>query len=103
MKLYKTSATAASSLAKRPYSGNAHGMVTGIGLVNLMHSSGEVGDFPPLDYRVYALDQDGQPKNDHFLVLYDQVVVEGKLLARNILFDSWYAGSIHLKRIHRAG
>ena len=25
------------------------------------------------------------------------------MLARNILFDSWYAGSTNLKRIHRAG
>ena len=90
-------------VAKRPYSSNAHGMVTGIGLVNLVHSSGEAGDFLPMDYRVYASDQDGQPKNDHFLALYDQVVAKGKLLARTILFDFWYAGSTNLKRIHRAG
>ena len=32
MTVYKTSATTASLVAKRPYSGNAHGMVTGIGL-----------------------------------------------------------------------
>ncbi|MBU6122055.1 hypothetical protein [Hymenobacter siberiensis] len=42
------------ALTKRLYSGNAHGMVTGIGLVNLGHSSGEAGDFLPLDYRTYA-------------------------------------------------
>ena len=29
-------------------------------------------------------------------------MVECKLLYNNILFDSWYAGSINLKRIHRA-
>ncbi len=46
------------ALAKRQYSGNAHGMVTGFGLVNLGHSSGEAGDFLPLDYRIYAPDQD---------------------------------------------
>ena len=34
-------------VAKRPYSGNVHGMVTGIGLVNLVHSSGQPGDFCP--------------------------------------------------------
>ena len=90
-------------VAKRQYSGNAHGMVTGIGLVNLVHSSGEAGDFLPLDYRVYAPDDDGQTKNDHFLAMFDQVVAEAKLLARTILFDSWYAGSTNLKRIHRAG
>ena len=45
-------------VAKRPCSGNAHGMVTGIGLVNLMHSNGKAGDFLPLDYRVHAPDHD---------------------------------------------
>ena len=35
--------------------------------------------------------------------MFDQVVAKGKLLARTILFDSWCAGSTHLKRIHRAG
>ena len=89
-------------VAKRPYSGNAHGMVTGIGLVNLVHSSGEADDFLPLDYRVYAPDHDGQTKNEHFLAMFNQVVSDGKLLARNILFDFWYAGSTNLKRIHRA-
>ena len=71
-------------VAKRPYSGNAHGMVTGIGLVNLVHSSGQAGDFLPLDYRVYAPDGGQFTKNDHFLAMFDQVVAEGKGLARTI-------------------
>ena len=91
------------ALTKRQYSGNVHGMVRGIGLVNLVHSSGEAGDFLPLDYRIYAPDEDGKTKNDHFLDLFDRVVAAGKILARTILFDSWYAGSPNLKRIHRAG
>lgn len=33
-------------------------MVTGIGLVNLLHSNGQAGDLLPLDYRVYAPDDD---------------------------------------------
>ena len=90
-------------VAKRQYPGNAHGMVTGIGLVNLVHSSEEAGDFLPRDYRVYAPNHDGQTKNDHFLALFDQALSKGKLLFSNILFDSWYAGSTNLKRIHRAG
>ena len=90
-------------VAKRPYPDNAPGMVTGIRLVNLVQGSGEAGGFLPLDYRAYAPDQDGQSKNDHFLAMFDQVVAEGKLLARTIIVDSWYAGSTHLKRIHRAG
>ncbi len=90
-------------VAKRQYSGAVQGMVTGIGLVNLVHSSGQAGDFLPLDYRVCAPDHDQLTKNDHFLAMFDQVVAEGKLLARTIVFDAWYAGSTNLKRIHRAG
>lgn len=90
-------------LAKRQYSGNVHDLVTGIGLVNLVHSSGEAGDFMPLDFRIYAPDLDGKTKNDHFLDMFRQVVEADKLLARTILFDNWYAGSANLKAIHRAG
>ena len=78
-------------------------MVTGIGLVNLVHSSGEAGEFLPLDYRIYAPDADQLTKNDHFLAMFDRVVAEDNLLARTILFDFWYAGSTNLQRIHRAG
>ena len=54
-------------VAKRQYSGAAQGVVTGICLVNLVHSSGQAGDFLPLDYRLYAPDDDQRTKNDHFL------------------------------------
>jgi hypothetical protein len=89
-------------VAQRQYSGNAHGLVTGIGLVNLVHSSGEAGDFLPLDFRVYAPAQDGLTKNDHFQAMFKQVVGEATLQARTLLFDSWYASSENLKVIHRA-
>lgn len=89
-------------LAKRQYSGNTHGPVTGIGLVNLVHSSGQSGDFLPLDFRVYAPQEDGLTKNEHFQAMFAQVVAEKQLLARTIVFDSWYAASENLKLIHRA-
>jgi len=90
-------------VAKRQYSGAAHGLVTGICLVNLVHSSGQAGDFLPLDYRIYAPEQDGLTKNEHFQALFAQLLAEGKLQARPLLFDAWYSGSENLKRIHRAG
>ena len=90
-------------VAKRQYSGAVHGPVTGIGLVNLVHSSGESGDFLPLDFREYAPDADGLTKNEHFQAMFAQVVAEDQLLARTVLFDSWYAASANLKQIHRAG
>lgn len=90
-------------LTKRQYSGNVPGMVRGIGLVNLVHSSGQAGDFLPLDYRIYAPDQDQKTKNDHLADMFDQVVKEAKILARTRLFDSWYVGSTNLNKSHRAG
>lgn len=38
-------------LVKRQYSGNEHGIVSGIGVVNLLHSAGADADFYPIDYR----------------------------------------------------
>ncbi|AWM35263.1 transposase [Hymenobacter nivis] len=90
-------------VAQRQYSGNVHGLVTGIGLVNLFHSSGESGDFLSLDFRIYAPAQDGLTKNDHFQAMFKQVVEEGKIQARTLLFDSWYANSENLKVIEQAG
>ncbi|HEX8429571.1 MAG TPA: transposase [Hymenobacter sp.] len=90
-------------LTKRQYSGNEHGLVTGICLVNLVHSSGQPGDFMPLDYRIYAPEQDSPTKNEPFQQLFAHVVAEGKIQARTLLFDAWYSGSDNLKLIHRAG
>ena len=39
-------------LVKRQYSGNEHGLVKGIGVMNLVHSSGKNGDFYPINYRI---------------------------------------------------
>lgn len=84
-------------VAKRQYSGATHGMVTGIGLVSLVHSSGAAGDFMPLDFRLYAPQQDGLTRNDQFQAMFKQVVKEGTMQALTLLFDSWYASSEHLK------
>ena len=90
-------------VAKRQYSGAAHGLVAGICLVNLVHSSGAPGNFLPLDYRIYAPEQDGLTKNEHFRAMFVHIVAEGKIQARTRLFDAWYSGSDNLKLIHRTG
>ncbi len=41
-------------LVKKQYSGNEHGLVKGIGLVNFVHSTGNDGDFWPIDYCIYS-------------------------------------------------
>jgi len=88
---------------KLQYSGNVHGLVKGIGLVNLVHTNGCLGDFYPVNYRVYNPDADGKTKNDHFQEMFKQAVSSQQIRGRNIAFDSWYASVDNLKMIHRSG
>jgi hypothetical protein len=88
-------------LVKRQYSGAEHGLVRGIGIVNLVHSSGPDGDFWPIDYRIYAPDADGKTKNDHFREMLLRAVADKLIQAKTVLFDSWYAAAENLKLIHR--
>ena len=90
-------------LVRTQYSGAEHGLVRGIGLVNLVHSAGAAGEFYPIDYRIFAPDVDGKTKNEHFREMLLRAVAEKQLKARTLLFDSWYAGADNLKLIHRLG
>lgn len=90
-------------LVRLQYSGAEHGLVRGIGVVNLVHSSGAAGDFYPIDYRLYAPETDGKTKNEHFREMLQQAVGEKRIQARTVLLDSWYAGADNLKLIHRLG
>ena len=90
-------------LVKLQYSGAEHGLVRGIGIVNLVHSAGNQKDFYPIDYRIYAPDQDGKTKNEHFSEMVINAVFAKKIQAQRILFDSWYASVENLKLVHRLG
>lgn len=90
-------------LVKCQYSGNEHGTVRGIGLVNLVHSTGNDGDFWPIDYRIYHPETDGKTKNDHFQEMFTRLITHKNIKARTILFDSWYGSVDNLKLIHHSG
>ena len=86
-------------LVKRQYSGNEHGLVRGIGVVNLVHSAGT--DYYPIDYCIYSPESDGKNKNVHFRQMLMAAIADKRLQAQTILFDSWYGGVDNLKFIHR--
>ncbi len=86
-------------LVKHQYSGAAHGLVRGIGIVNLVHSDGK--DYYPIDYRIYAPDQDGKTKNDHFQDMLIAAKHDKHIQSKTVLMDSWYASLPNLKLIHR--
>lgn len=90
-------------LVRRQYSGAEHGLVRGIGVVNLVHSSGKPGEFYPIDYRIYDPDSDGKTKNEHFREMLLHAVADKLIKAGTVLFDSWYAGADNLKLIQRLG
>lgn len=90
-------------LVKKQYSGNEHGTVRGIGLVNLVHTAGSQETHWPIDYRIFHPDTDGKTKNDHFQDMFKRLITHKHLKARRILFDSWYASVDNLKLIHRSG
>jgi hypothetical protein len=78
-------------------------LVYGIGMVNLVQSAGNEKDFYPMDYRIYAPDQDGKTQNDHFSEMVTHAVFAKKIKAKRILLDSWYAYAENLKLVHRLG
>ncbi len=87
-------------LTKRQYSGAEHGLVRGIGVVNLLHSDGR--EYYPIDFRLYAREVDGKTKNDHFREMFLAAITTKNLKAKTVLFDSWYASVENLKLVHRA-
>lgn len=89
-------------LVKRQYSGNEHGLVKGIGLVNLVHTNGMMGEFYPINYRIYNPDSDGKTKNEHFQEMFKEANINQQIKARKIAFDSWYASAENLKMIDRS-
>src|SRR6266498_2234422 len=88
-------------LVKKQYSGDEHGLVRGIGVVNLVHSDGT--DYFPVDYRIFAPLSDGKTKNDHFRDMLIGADSDKRLQANRVLFDSWYASVDNLKLVVRLG
>ena len=84
-------------LVKKQYSGATHGLVRGLGVVNLVHTDGQ--DFYPIDYRIYAPEADSKTKNDHFREMLLNAKSDKRIQARTLLFDSWYASVDNLKLI----
>jgi hypothetical protein len=54
-------------LASAQYSGQKHGITTGIGVVTLVYINPELEKYWILDYRIYDKDTDGKKKTDHAL------------------------------------
>jgi hypothetical protein len=78
-------------LVRKQYSGNAHGVVRGIGVVNCVYVNSKTHQFWVIDYRIYAPESDGKTKLDHVEDILKNVIFQKQLTFKRVLMDSWYA------------
>ncbi len=58
-------------VASAQYSGQKHGITTGIGVVTLVYINPELDKYWILDYRIYDKDNDGKKKTEHALEMIE--------------------------------
>jgi hypothetical protein len=78
-------------LVRRQYSGNAHGIIKGVGVVTCVYINPALDQFWIIDYRIYDPDGDGKSKLDHVADMLNHCVYSKQLLFQEVLMDSWYA------------
>ena len=78
-------------LVRRQYSGNAHQVIKGIGVVTCVYVNPETDQFWLIDYRLYDPDGDGKSKLDHVQDMLTNVVYHKQLPFQAVLMDTWYA------------
>ncbi len=89
-------------MVRSQYSGNAHDVIKGIGVVTCVYYQPDTDEFYALDYRVFDPERDGLSKVDHVWDMLDG------LTSRNVpygyvLMDSWYATTELMLRIDELG
>jgi hypothetical protein len=78
-------------LVRRQYSGNAHDIIKGIGVVTCVYVNAQTNQFWIIDYRIYDPDGDGKSKLDHLQEMLSNAIEDKKLAFGTVLMDTWYA------------
>lgn len=78
-------------LVRRQYSGNAHGVIKGIGVVTCVYVHPELDQFWLIDYRIYDPAGDGKSKLDHVRDMLNHTLYQKQLPFQAVLMDTWYA------------
>ena len=89
-------------LVNYQYSGNAHDVIAGIGLINLLWHGCDSQTSVPVDYRIYDKDTDGKTKNNHFCDMLSVVKKRG-FKPTAVVMDAWYSSLKNLKAIRDHG
>lgn len=91
-------------LVRRQYSGNAHGIIKGIGVVTCVYINPERDQFWIIDYRIFDPQHDGKTKLDHVRQMLDNALHDKQLPFRGVLMDTWYAERklmLHIEHLHK--
>ncbi len=78
-------------LVRPQYSGNAGGVIKGIGVVTCVYVNPHTDQFWRLDFRLYDPQGDGKSKLDHVREMLTNVVYQKQLAFYAVLMDTWYA------------
>src|SRR5690606_28775847 len=84
---------------RRQWSGNAHGVIRGIGVVNCVYVNPETDQFWVIDYRIYDPEADGKSKLDHVCEMLTNVHHQKQLPFYAVLMDTWYAARPVMRHI----
>lgn len=90
-------------LVRRQYSGNAHGLIKGIGVVTCVYVNPDLDQFWIIDYRIYDPAGDGKTKLDHVHDMLANCVYQKQLQFRTVLMDTWYATKEAMLYIEQLG
>lgn len=91
-------------LVRRQWSGNAKGVIKGIGVVTCIYINPEIDQFWLIDYRLYDPQGDGKSKLVHVQEMLTSMVYSKQLPFRTVLMDSWYATKnmmLHIETLHK--
>jgi hypothetical protein len=90
-------------LVRKQYSGNAHGVIKGIGVVTCVYVNPQLDQFWIIDYRNYDPDGDGKTKLDHMQDMLLNCVYQKNLDIWAVLMDTWYATKEMMLQIEKMG
>ena len=73
------------------YSGNAKGVIKGIGVVSCVYVNPEENKLWVVDYRIFNPDKDGLTKIEHVKEMLHNAYHSKKVAFSTVLMDGWYA------------
>ena len=85
-------------LVNYQYSGNAHDVIAGIGLINMLMYGLDSQESVPIDYRIYNRNTDGKTKNTHFCDMLKLAKLRG-ITPSAVVMGAWYSSLDNLKAI----